>query len=100
MSKRLAVVTGGIGGLGTEICRHLARDGRRVIAVDLATRGGRVAGSMRGVPQFEGAIGFVPADVSDFESCRALVEGIESAHGSIDVLVTPLASRATPACAR
>ncbi|MGN6236690.1 acetoacetyl-CoA reductase [Dyella sp.] len=87
MSKRLAVVTGGIGGLGTAICRHLARDGRRVIAVDLATRSERVDAFMREVAEFDGAIGFAPADVSDFESCRALVEGIESAHGSIDVLV-------------
>jgi len=42
MSKRLAVVTGGIGGLGTEICRHLVADGRNVIAVTTAllTRAG------------------------------------------------------------
>ena len=35
MSKRVAVVTGGIGGLGTEICKTLARAGRTVIAADL-----------------------------------------------------------------
>ena len=43
MNKRVAVVTGGIGGLGTEICRSLARAGRTVIAADLGTRTGRIA---------------------------------------------------------
>jgi NAD(P)-dependent dehydrogenase (short-subunit alcohol dehydrogenase family) len=36
------IVTGGIGGLGTEICRHLAEAGRQVIAVDLAARRARI----------------------------------------------------------
>ena len=43
MSKRVAVVTGGIGGLGTEICKTLARAGRTVIATDLAAREDRIA---------------------------------------------------------
>ena len=38
MNKRIALVTGGIGGLGTEICKHLARSGRTVVACDLASR--------------------------------------------------------------
>ena len=32
MSKRVAVITGGIGGLGTAICKKLAEDGRQVVA--------------------------------------------------------------------
>jgi len=43
MTQRIALVTGGIGGLGTEICKHLARSGRRVVAADLASRSERVA---------------------------------------------------------
>lgn len=87
MNKRLAVVTGGIGGLGTEICRHLARDGRQVIAIDLPARQERIEAFREEVASFDGAIGFAPADVSDFDGCRDLVESIESEHGPIDVLV-------------
>ncbi|MBU6246908.1 MAG: acetoacetyl-CoA reductase [Xanthomonadaceae bacterium] len=87
MNKRLAVVTGGIGGLGTEICRHLARDGRRVIAIDLPSRQDRIDAFREEVAGFDGAIDFAAADVSDFDSCRALVEGIEAAHGPVDILV-------------
>lgn len=87
MSKRLAVVTGGIGGLGTEICRHLARAGRQVIAVDLPARSERLEAFTGEVAEFGGDISFAPADISDFDSCRDLLEQIEASRGSIDVLV-------------
>ena len=35
MTARIALVTGGIGGIGTEICRSLAGSGHKVIACDL-----------------------------------------------------------------
>jgi acetoacetyl-CoA reductase len=84
---RVALVTGGIGGLGTEICRHLAAAGRQVIATDLAARDERVAAFRREVADFGDAIVFEPADVSDFDSCRELVERVENKHGSVDILV-------------
>jgi NAD(P)-dependent dehydrogenase (short-subunit alcohol dehydrogenase family) len=34
---RVALVTGGTGGIGTEICRRLAEDGNRVVATHLAS---------------------------------------------------------------
>ncbi|EIM01285.1 3-oxoacyl-ACP reductase [Rhodanobacter thiooxydans LCS2] len=86
-SSRLALVTGGIGGLGTEICRQLARAGRKVIALDLASRAERVAAFHDEVADFGGAIAFEPVDVSDFDGCRQLVERVEQQHGGIDILV-------------
>jgi len=86
-STRIALVTGGIGGIGTEICRQLARTGRKVVALDLASREERVAAFHDEVAGFEGAIAFEPADVSDFDNCRQLVERIERQHGSVDILV-------------
>ena len=35
MTQRIAVVTGGLGGLGLAICQALANAGRKVIAADL-----------------------------------------------------------------
>ena len=86
-TRRLALVTGGIGGLGTEICRHLAEAGRQVIAVDLALRSERVEAFRREVASFGESIGFEPADVSDFDSCTALVTRVEQAYGGIDILI-------------
>jgi len=84
---RVAVVTGGIGGLGTEICRHLARAGRQVIAVDLAGREKRVEQFHADVAEFAGTIAFEPVDVTDFASCQQLVSRIEAEYGGVDVLV-------------
>ncbi len=84
---RLAVVTGGVGGLGTEICRQLARAGRHVIAVDLANREERLAAFQRELADSRDAVDFEPADVSNFDSCQQLIARIEQQHGSVDILV-------------
>ncbi len=85
MSPRLAVVTGGIGGLGTEICRQLADAGRRVVAVDLANSEQRVQRFFAETQPFP--MHFEAADVGDPASCEALIERIEARHGPIDILV-------------
>ncbi|NDK37638.1 acetoacetyl-CoA reductase [Pseudoxanthomonas gei] len=85
MGKRIAVVTGGIGGLGTEICKALAQAGRTVIAVDLDSRAERLAAFAQEVQGLD--IHFAAANVADYESCGELVRGIEKERGSLDILV-------------
>jgi len=86
-AKRVALVTGGIGGLGTEICRQLSAAGAQVIAVDLAARSKRVAAFRTELASSSSAIAFEPADVSDFDSCRQLIARIEQQYGRVDILV-------------
>ncbi|MBS0212266.1 MAG: acetoacetyl-CoA reductase [Proteobacteria bacterium] len=85
MKKRVAVVTGGIGGLGTEICKQLAKAGNKVIATDLAARKERVEGFIKDVEGLD--IHFEPGDVGDFDACAKLVKKVEDEHGAIDILV-------------
>lgn len=87
MNKHLAIVAGGIGGIGTEICRHLARSGRRVIAGDLATRGERVDEFLDEVAEFGADIAFEPLDVSDHDGCTSALARIHDKHGPISILV-------------
>lgn len=87
MSKRIAVVTGGIGGLGTEICKHLARSGKRVIAADLGSRAERLADFKRETAEFTDQIVFESINVGDFHACTTIVKQIEQTHGAIDILV-------------
>jgi len=85
MSKRVAVVTGGIGGLGSEICKSLARAGRTVIAADLGHRADRIDAFATETEGFD--IRFEALDVGDFDACAALVAKVEAEHGSLDILV-------------
>ena len=85
MGKRVAVVTGGIGGLGTAICRSLAQAGRQVVAVDLGASSERIAAFDAAVAGLD--IRFEPLDVTDFDACGTVVRKIEAQAGSLDILV-------------
>ncbi|TDR40801.1 3-oxoacyl-[acyl-carrier-protein] reductase [Tahibacter aquaticus] len=87
MSQRVAIVSGGIGGLGTEICRHLAGSGHVVIAADLATRSERLAAFRAETADLAAQIEFAALDIADFDSCAELIRSTEQRHGSVDVLV-------------
>lgn len=87
MTQRVALVTGGIGGLGTEICKHLARSGKRVIAADLGARTERVAQFCEETREWNGAVGFENVDVGDFASCADLIRRVTETAGPIDILV-------------
>ena len=85
MTSRIAVVTGGIGGLGTEICRHLARSGHRVVAADLGARSERIEAFL--AETADDAITFEPIDVADHADCAQTFTRIEAKHGPVSVLV-------------
>jgi acetoacetyl-CoA reductase len=84
VAQRTAVVTGGIGGLGTAICTSLAQAGHRVVAVDLGARDERLAQFHADVAGLD--IAFAALDVGDFDACAAFVHELES-DGGIDILV-------------
>ena len=87
VDKRVALVSGGLGGLGTEICRHLAQAGCRVIAADLGQRTERVDAFFAELGEQAAAASFRPLDVADFEACARLVRDIQADHGALDILV-------------
>ena len=87
MTQRIAVVTGGLGGLGTEICKQLARRGRRVVAADLGAREERIAEFREEMKEFDGQVTFEPMNVGDFADCERAIGHITNAVGPIDILV-------------
>jgi len=80
MSKRIALVTGGIGGLGADICRTLRNSGHTVIAADLDGHAERRANFHADPSNHD--IAFEAVDVSDFDSCASLFARIEQRYGS------------------
>src|SRR5882672_10756394 len=86
MAKRVALVTGGMGGLGEAICIKLAEQGFAVVATYSSgnTRTEKWLGEMeaRGF-----AIRAVQVDVGDYDSCQAMARKVTLEIGAIDVLV-------------
>ena len=82
---RIALVTGGTGGIGRETCRQLALAGHRVIAGDLPGDDERRQGFAAAMAGLD--VHFQPLDVTDPEGCASALAAIESTHGPIDVLV-------------
>ncbi len=87
MTQRVAVVTGGIGGLGTAMCKDLVRQGRTVVAAYFPAEEMK-AMHWREQRLAEGFdITVYPVDVTDFESCSILVEQVGKDLGPIAILV-------------
>ncbi len=86
MTKRIVLVTGGMGGLGESICTKMADQG--YIVVTTHSPGNKTAGDwLTGMKKRGYDFRAFAADVTDFDSCKACVQKIESDVGPIDVLV-------------
>jgi acetoacetyl-CoA reductase len=86
--KKVALVTGGVGGIGTAICKRLAEDGCFVVA-NYAIPGSedKWKNSMAAAGLNETHSALAHGDVSDFEAMGEMVKKIEAEHGSVSVLV-------------
>ena len=85
LQDRVAVVTGGGGGIGSGICLALAREGADVVVSDIDLEGAeRCASQVR--EEGRGSL-TVRADVTVAQDCLDLVEAGLKAFSKIDVLV-------------
>jgi acetoacetyl-CoA reductase len=88
MNGRVAVVTGGTGTIGTEICKHLAAAGCRVVALCRPGTPDCVPETWEAARRSEGyearAFG---CDVSDFDETAEVLSRIERDIGPVDILV-------------
>jgi len=86
MNGKTAVVTGGAGSIGGEICRVLAAEGVRVVISDVpgAKRGPDL---VREIEEEGGEAVFVETDVADAASVRSLTERAKESFGTVHFLV-------------
>ncbi|WP_198087872.1 acetoacetyl-CoA reductase [Variovorax sp. E3] len=85
MSKKVAYVTGGMGGIGTAICQRLHKDGFTVVAGCGPTRDYAkwLAEQKAEGFEFHASVG----NVGDWQSTVEAFSAAKAAHGAIDVLV-------------
>ena len=80
LAGKIAVVTGGGGGIGLASARRLHAEGATVVIADIDERTGTAAADEVGGS-------FVPVDVSDEASVNSLFDPVASSYGSVDIAV-------------
>jgi len=88
MTQRVAVVTGGTGAIGTEICKELGAMGCKVVAICHPSAPDCNAAEWESARQADGyQMKVVPCDLADFDATAAAMKSIEDEVGPIDILV-------------
>ena len=86
MAQRIALVTGGMGGLGEAICMKLEKMGITVV-VTYSPGNTKYKDWLREMQANGHNFRAYPCDVSDFESCQKAVEQVTKEVGPIDILI-------------
>jgi 3-oxoacyl-[acyl-carrier protein] reductase len=85
-TTRVALVTGGSGGIGRAVCERLAREGYTV-AVHYAGNKARAQGVVDAVTALGSQSTLVGGDVADENEMAAAFDAVENEFGGIDVVV-------------
>ncbi len=83
---RVALVTGGMGGLGEAICIKLAALGYKVVTTH-SPGNTKASEWLKNMQNMGYGFKAYPCDVADFESAKACVEQVTKEVGPVDVLV-------------
>jgi 3-oxoacyl-[acyl-carrier protein] reductase len=86
VTDRVAIVTGGSGGIGAECARRLAADGMTVV-VHFAGSRARADVVVEAISAAGGTATAVQADVGDESAVTALFADVEQRYGGVDVVV-------------
>jgi len=82
--EKVAIVTGGAGGIGSAICEQLASEGATVVVSDLDGEGALEVASRLQQSGFSSLA--VQTDVSDRDACNSLVAEVTDRYKRIDLL--------------
>ncbi len=85
LTQRVAVVTGGAGGIGRATARRLAQSGARVVIWDRMAADGEAAAAALATEGL--TVHFVEADVTQRTSVNAAVAATVARFGGIDILI-------------
>ncbi len=85
--KRIALVTGGTGGLGSAICCQLYSNGYQVVANYLPTLKAQAQSWQSSLSEAGYHCDIVPADVTRDESCDAMAATVKADYGDVAILI-------------
>jgi len=85
LQNHIAAVTGAASGIGQAIARGFAREGARVVVLDVNDEG--AAATAKEINAGGGAAQHFALDVTDREACRTIAGKIARAVGPVSILV-------------
>jgi 2-dehydro-3-deoxy-D-gluconate 5-dehydrogenase len=85
LKGRIAVVTGGNGGIGLGMARGLARAGAHVVVA--ARNAEKSAAAVKNIEGIGGQASAVGVDVADEAAVTRLMDTVRSRHGKLDILI-------------
>jgi 3-oxoacyl-[acyl-carrier protein] reductase len=85
LTNKVAIVTGAGRGIGLEIATTLAREGARIVAVDVGRNDLEAFSKQLAVAKLEGRA--LPCDVRDASQVEAVVAQAVQTYGRVDILV-------------
>jgi 3-hydroxybutyrate dehydrogenase len=83
LTGKTALITGSTSGIGLGIARIMAMHGANIVLNGF----GDVEAAKREIAEFDGAVGYHPADMSKPEDIAAMIKYAEMEMGGIDILV-------------
>ncbi len=86
-TAKVALITGGTGGLGRAVTLAFLHEGASVIASYIKKD---EADALRDAVGPNAKLELLPLDASDEAACRTLVDGIMARHGRLDILVNTI----------
>lgn len=87
MKGKNALITGSARGLGKEMALTLAKQGCNIIINDLEPIKEEALKTVEEIKKLNVNADFIPADVSDFESCKKMAETIKEKFQKVDILI-------------
>jgi len=85
LSGRVALVTGGNGGIGLAMATGLAKMGARIVIAGRSEE--KAAAALAKLRAFTPSPRFQAADMANADACAALVDGVRQREGRIDILI-------------
>jgi len=87
MTKKTALVTGGIGGIGSAVCQELAAKGHQVIAGYHPSEEQQAQEKLKAWQAAGATIDIVAGDVASLASCEDMAKLLRKKHEHVDLLV-------------